>query len=319
MANKPVMFVRHSGDGFLGDQWSQNWLFGNDDTPARIGVHYQDKASFDSSKYTYRPRRIQRFEKAASTPTITVVGFSEKLKGEKYITRTIPNTREIVVMDVDNKNVVHEEEVEEAGRVPELTDQYEDDNQYRIVKTNRVEDWKRVSQENNKLLWDWHSQEAIHDPSKNAIQKARYIRAVYRGDSKPLIQTSLDNHEQELIAEKYIRDKLTKFTLDVPRGGRLENIDVLGTATDDDSSELKTVVASVTSSSGGRWRDHVRAINSYSDRDEVYFFDAKDSRPANLNEEVTYVSLESVFEWMNEDDTRRQRSLHTMLGLRDSV
>ncbi|AXR82302.1 hypothetical protein AArcMg_2306 [Natrarchaeobaculum sulfurireducens] len=223
-----------------------------------------------------------------------------------------------MVMDVGNENVVHIEEVGKAGSIPELTDQYEDDNQYRIVKTTRVEAWKHVSQENNKLLWDWHSQEAIHDPSKNATQKARYIRAVYHGDSKPLIQTSLDSHEQELIAEKYIRDRLTKFTLDVPRGGRLENIDVLGTARDDDSSKLMTVVASVTSSSGDRWRDRVRAINSYSDRDEVYFFDAKDSRPAHLNENVTYVPLEQVFEWMNEDDTRRQRSLHTMLGLRDS-
>jgi len=319
MTKEPVMFVRHSGDGFLGDLWTQNWLFGEENTSPRIGVHYQDKASFDSSRYTHRPRRIQRFEKAASTPTITVVGFSEKPKGEKYITRTIPDTREIVVVDVDNNDMVHVEEVGEEGTIPELTDQYEDDNQYKIFKTTRVEDWKHVSQENNKLLWDWHSQEAIHDPAKNAAEKARYIQAVYHGDSKPLIQTSLDNHEQELIAEKYIRDKLTKFTLDVPRGGRLENIDILGTAKHDDSDELKTVVASVTSSSGGRRRDRIEAVNSYSDRDEVFFFDARDSRPSNLNTSVTYVPLEDVFEWMNEDDTRRQRSLHTMLGLRDPV
>jgi len=82
---------------------------------------------------------------------------------------------------------------------------------------------------------------------------------------------------------------------------------------------LKTVVASVTSSSGGRRRDRIEAVNSYSDRDEVFFFDARDSRPSNLNTSVTYVPLEDVFEWMNEDDTRRQHSLHTMLGLRDPV
>ena len=296
MADEPVMFVRHSGNGFLGDRWSQNWLFGNEDTPPRIGVHYQDKASFNSSKYTNRPRRIRRFEKAASTTTIAVVGFSEKKKGEKYITRTIPDTREIVVMDVGNENVVHVEEVGEAGTAPELTDQYEDDEQYKLIKTLRVEDWKHVSQENNKLLWDWHSQEAVHDPSKNASEKARYIRAVYHGDSKPLIQISLDSQEQELIAEKYIRDKHNSFTLDVPRGGKLENIDVLGTAKDGDSGELKTIVASVTSSTGSRRKDRVGAINSYSDRDEVYFFDAEDSRPANLDEDVTYVPLEYAFE-----------------------
>jgi len=319
MSNEPVMFVRHSGGGFLGDRWAQNWLFGGDNNPPRISIHYQDEASFDSSDYSHRPRRIRRFEKAASTPTIAVVGFSEKASGEKYITRTIPDSREIVVMDIDNEDIVQVEEVKEEGSVPELTDQYKNDGQYRVVKTLRVEDWKSISQENHKLLWDWHSQDALHDPSRNATEKARYIRAVYHGDSKPLIRISLDNHEQELIAEKYLRDLLNDFTLDAPRGGKLENIDVLGTSKDEDTDDLNTVVASVTDSAGSHRIGRIKSINSYSDRDEVYFFDAEDSRPGDLHEDVTYVSLEDVFEWMNEDGTRRQRSLHTMLGLRDST
>ena len=142
---------------------------------------------------------------------------------------------------------------------------------------------------------------------------------MYHGDSKPLIQTSLDSHEQELIAEKYLRDKHNSFTLNVPQDSKLENIDVLGTAKDGDLDKLKTIVASVTSSTGSRQRGRVRAINSHSDRDEVYFFDAEDSRPASLDEDVTHVSLEGVFKWLNKDETRRQRSLHTMLGLRSPV
>jgi hypothetical protein len=319
MSDEPVMFVRHSGGGFLGDRWAQDWLFGGDDNPPRISIHYQDKASFDSSDYSYRPRRIRRFEKAASTPTISVVGFSEKTSGEKYITRTIPGSREIVVMNVDNEDIVQVEEVKEEGSAPDLTAQYEDDGQYRVVKTLQVEEWKCISQENHKLLWDWHSQDALHDPSKNATEKARYIRAVYHEDSKPLITTSLSHHDQELIAEKYLRDKLDDFTLDAPRGGALENIDLLGTVKDESAGGLKTVVASVTSSSGSHRRDRIKTINSLSDRDEVYFFDAEESRPVTLHNDVTYVSLENVFVWMNEDDTRRHRSLHTMLGLRDEV
>lgn len=319
MSDEPVTFVRHSGGGFLGDRWSQDWLFGEVDGQPRIGIHYQDRASFDYSDYTHRPRRIRRFEKAASTPTIAVVGFSKKDSGTKYITRTVPDSREIVVMDIKNESVDHVNEIGKTGSVSELTDEYKDDGQYRIIKTLHVEDWKRVSHENHKLLWDWHSQDALHDPSTNAAEKARYIRAVYHGDSKPLIQISLDNHEQELIAEKYLREKFDDFTLDAPRGGKLENIDVLGTATDKDSGELKDVIASVTASSGNHRRSRIRTINSYSDRDEIFFFDAEDSRPGDLHSDVTYVSLEDVFEWMNEDDTRRQRSLHTMLGLRDST
>jgi hypothetical protein len=319
MSDEPVMFVRHSGGGFLGEGWSQDWLFGEVDGQPRIGIHYQDRASFDSSDYTNRPERIRRFEKAASVPTIVVVGFSEKASGEKYITRTIPGSREIVVMDVDYEGIVQVDDVEEESSVPELTDQYEDNSQYKFVKTLQVEDWKHIFQESHKLLWDWHSQDALHDASKNATEKARYIRAVYHEDSKPLITTSLSHHEQELIAEKYLRDRLDDFTLDAPRGGTLENIDLLGTVKDKSAGRLKTVVASVTSSSGRHRRDRIKTINSLNDRDEVYFFGADESRPGNLLDDVTYVSLENVFEWMNEDDTRRQRSLHTMLALRDEV
>jgi len=85
----------------------------------------------------------------------------------------------------------------------------------------------------------------------------------------------------------------------------------------DDSDEPQTIVASVTSSTGSHRRERVEAINSFSDRDAAYFFAADDSRPSGLDEDVTYVSLREVFDWMNEDGTRRQRSLDTMLGLRD--
>lgn len=317
--DEPVVLVRHSGGGFLGQKWTQDWLFGMEDIPPRIAIHYQDKASFDSSKYTHRPRRIKRFERAASRPTIAVVAFSEQDRGEKYVTRTIPDTREIVVMDIDGKDIVHVETVDEQGSVPRITEEYEDDRRYRIIKTIQVEDWMFVYQENHKLLWDWHTQDAIHEPSKNATQKARYIRAVYYGDSKPLIKESLDNREQELIAEKYLRANLNEFTIDVPRGGRLENIDVLGSTRDERSGELKTVIASITSSSGNRRKSRIQTINSYIDRDEVYFFDAEESRPNDLHEDVEYVSLEHLFQWMNDDETRRQQSLHTMLGLREPI
>jgi hypothetical protein len=113
---------------------------------------------------------------------------------------------------------------------------------------------------------------------------------VYHGDSKPLIKESLDNRDQELIAEKYLRDKFDGFTIDVPRGGRLEDIDVLGTANDEENGEPVTVIASVTSSPGKRRRPRVKTLNSYSDRDKVCFFDAEESRPEGLHEDVEYVS-----------------------------
>ena len=144
--NEPVMFVRHSGGGFLGDRWAQNWLFKDGEGQPRIALHYQDQASFDSSKYSTGSGRIDRFEDAGQELTIAVVAFSEYPNGEKYITGTLPGTREIVVMETDTQNVVEIESAESNGTLSEMTEEYEDKSGYKVIKTLQVEDWKSINQ-----------------------------------------------------------------------------------------------------------------------------------------------------------------------------
>jgi len=315
--DEPVTFVRHSGAGFLGEQWLQDWLFEDDEQQSRIAVHYQSEASFDSSDYSNGGGRVARFSDAGQEPTIAVVAFSEYPSGEKYIAKTLPDTREIVVLDTNTQSIADVKPIESNGSLPEITKEYEGKKGYKIIKTIQVEDWKTIHQENNKLLWDWHSQPALHDPGKKSDKKALYIRSVYYGDDKPLIKEALDHRGQELIAEKHLRENYNNFTLDAPRGGKLENIDILGSA--ESSDGLKTVMASVTSSSGSRRRNRIEAANAYTNRGEVFFFDAEENRPEQLDDNAMYVSLEEVFQWMDENGTRRRRSLKTMLGLRDTI
>lgn len=56
-------------------------------------------------------------------------------------------------------------------------------------------------------------------------------------------------------------------------------------------------------------------INDFVDRDEVYILDAEESRPTDLADDIHYVSVDEVFEWMDTDGTRWQRSLYSMMGL----
>lgn len=318
-ATEPVMFVRHGSKGLLGEKWVQEWLYGENAEDARIAIHYDDFASFDSGKYTHRSSRIKRFEKAAKTPTIAVVAFSEYPAGEKYLTRTKPDTREIAVLNGNTQTIEPVESVEEAGTLPAVTDDYYDKSGVKVVKTIKVEDWVRVRQETHKVLWGWHTPDAIHNPVSNAARKEQYIRAVYHGNSKPLIRDALNPSDEELMAEKYLRAAVPNFRLSAPRGGDLSNIDILGTSHEADSDEMRTVVASVTSSTGDHRRERVETINDFANRDDVYFFDAEGSRPTGLADAVNYVSLDEVFEWMDADGTRRQRALYTMLGLEDPL
>lgn len=318
-SNESVLFVRHSGDGFLGQAWSQEWLFNDGDSQQRIGVHYQDQPSFDSSDYTHGANRISRFNKAGVEPTVVVVGFSKLPKNEKYVSKTIPESQEIVVMDTDHNKIVEVADVTPGKRILEFDEKYREQSQYKIIKTLQVERWKSVHHDTHKPLWDWHGRQTLHDTRKRAAEKKRYIRAVYQGEAKPILPDSLRDREQELLAEKYLRNRLTDFRLEAPRGGRLENIDLLGSTMKEDEGEITKVVASVTSSTGGRRQERVQTINSYSDRTEAYFFDLEGARPSNLDEDITYVSLEEVFDWMNSKGKHRQHSLYTMLGVEDPI
>jgi hypothetical protein len=314
-ADEPVMFLRHGSKGLLGERWVQDWIYGETAENTRISIHYQDIASFASEEYTHRSRRIKRFEKAAQTPTIAVVAFSEYPAGEKYITRTIPDTREIIVLNDNAQTIEHVESVVEAGSLPEVTEEYRNESGFTVVKTIQVEEWETVRQETHKVLWGWHTQDAVHNPANNAAQKEQYIRAVYHGDNKPLIRDALNPREEELMAEKYLRETVPNFRLSAPRGGELRNIDILGTSSDAETGEMRAVLASVTSSTGSHRHERIQTINDFSERDEVYYFDAEGSRPDNLDNAVEFISLDEVFDWMNTDGTRRQRALYTMLGL----
>jgi len=240
--------------------------------------------------------------------TLVVVSFYHLEKEKKYLATVEPDSREVHAVDMETETIVDSEPVEEPrGRREEFEEEYQDE--YSFEKTVKVSSWMLIGYEEHKPLWHWQSRQTIHGPNQDADIKREYVKAVYEGDTIPKDIAVLSNDDQELMAERRLRERLDGFRLGSGRGGGLQYIDILG------STETDRVVASVTYSSYEN--DRIEAVNSFADDSRTYFFARGRERPEDLADDIEYVPLQRVFDWMDTDGTRRQESLHVMLGYQD--
>ncbi|MDL0122391.1 hypothetical protein [Halobacterium salinarum] len=304
-----IRFVRHAGkEGPLSKEAMQTEL--RDGERPGVAIQFDNEPSFDDKKYDSQQYQIRYLNEAAAEPTLFVASFTHYPKREKYIGRS-NGTREILVFDMNEDEIVDRAEVSSSkGEVATFKDQYPDE-RYKFVKFVGVNGWKQVAQESHRPLWHWHSVQTIHGPSSNADVKRKYIRASFFDEPTPRQFEVLSSDDHELMAEHWLRSKLSEFSLDAPRGGTMEAIDILGSAQKE--GELVPIYASVTNSTGGYESSRVEAINSYPQHADRYFIGGG-SKPDGLSSEVTFVSLREVFELMDGDGGRLRHTLDVMLG-----
>lgn len=297
-----LRFARHAGgSGPNKKQWVQEWLFDTN----RIGLHYDNIASFNESRYENGSGSIRRLNRAVDQQTLVVVAFSELKSRTKYLAVVQPDSREVHAIDLDDDSIVDSTEIEESeGEDREFEQRYEDE--YSFEKTVRVSDWMPVTYEERKPLWHWQTPTSLHGVSKDSGVKRDYAKAVFEGGKTPKSVAVLSNDDQEFIAAHWLQNEYEDFRLDAPVGGNLQYIDILG------STESERVVGSVTYASYDKSR--IEDLNSYKNDSIAYYFGRGPDAPDRLAEEVNYVSLGEVFDWMDTEGTRRQRSLHVMLG-----
>jgi len=295
--------VRHAGSGGPNkEEWIQRWLFETN----RVGVHFDPIASFNSDDYDYGATEIDYLNSAASDPVLLVVGFSELPKRKKYITKVEPDSREVHAVNMESEEIVEFINIDSPQRRNQDFESKHGES-CTFEKTIKVNEWIPVSFIERQPLWRWHSQSTIHGPNNSAEVKKEYVNAIYNNEPVPETLESLSSDNQELIAERWLRNHFENFQLDAARGGVLEHIDILG------STDSSRIVASVTSASSYT-EERIKSINEFADETKAFFFGRSNKRPDKLHPNVTYVSLSEVFDWMNTDNTRRQESLRVMLG-----
>jgi len=297
-----LRFVRHAGSGGPNEkEWVQRWLFESN----RIGIHCGNFASFNSNRYENGSKNIEYLNNSVREETLVVASYSNLQLRKKYIGLVEPGSREVHAIDLEDRSVVASRSIEESrGEALEFEERYRDFCEFE--KTVKIAEWMEVGYERFKPLWHWQTRRTLHGVSTDYDIKRQYVEAVFTGGETPKNIAVLTNDDQEYIAAEWLRNLYSSFRLDAPVGGNLQYIDILG------SSEEQRVVGSVTYSSYEESR--VEALNSYVGESEAYFFGKGPNPPEDLAEEAHYVSLDEVFDWMDSENTRRQESLHLLLG-----
>jgi len=290
-----VGYAYHS-KGPMSNREFTDWLQEN----RRVAVHYQNAASVDPSHYSGSGKAaIRRINRYAQGDAL-LVAFYPHIDGKAYVGEVKDELPRILVIDdgevIDTVEIGFEEHLSE--------DEFEYDlDQYCIAKSIQVREWKVAPHEEYMPLWDGTSQGSLHD----SHEKKEYVRELMAGNPFAYTLASLDGNQKELLAEKWLRNHYEDFQLDAPRGGKLQNVDIIG------STQEKTLFAQVTGGVAERARERGQKLADYTgEHSDTYLFAPEDSHP-RLPNGVKFVELESILADL-EESARGRKSLDVMLG-----
>lgn len=294
-ADYDVGYAYHS-KGPMSNREFTNWLQNN----KRVAVHYRNKPCVDPDHYSGNGKAaIKRINKYAKGKALLVI-FYPHIDGEAYVGEVADELPRLLV--VDDGEVIDTIEVGFENHLSEDEFEYDLD-QYTIAKSIKIREWKVATQEENMPLWDGTSQGSLHD----SHAKKGYVRKFIAGNPFAYTLASLDRNDKELLAEKWLRSNYEDFQLDAPRGGKLQNVDIIG------STQEKTIFAQVTGGVKERARERGEKLADYTGRySDVYLFAPDDSQP-QLPEGVEFIELESILQEL-EESNRGRKSLDVMLG-----
>jgi hypothetical protein len=132
----------------------------------------------------------------------------------------------------------------------------------------------------------------------------------HQNEPLPYEPSSLTPTQIEICGEEYLRLIHPSFRRISTLGGQQKDIDVIGFA---DITERETVVAEMTGGSMGDAQDRRDRLNKHvSNAHRLYLFAPKDSRPENLPDAISFVSLEKMFDKLD-NEPRTKQMLQEML------
>jgi len=132
----------------------------------------------------------------------------------------------------------------------------------------------------------------------------------YQGKPLPYQPSSLTPTQVEVCGEEYLRLIHSSFRRISTLGGQQKDVDVIGFA---GLNERETVVAEMTGGStdaAQERRDRLKKHASYAQ--QLYLFAPKDSHPGSVPEPIEFVSLEEMFNELDEE-LRTKCTLQEML------
>lgn len=276
------------------DLWEQGYIL----------LHYENKASFDRSDYSKKPKDIDTFNSAVTSdvPTICLSRIGNNhYNTSKRILGVIPANADRFVVGIPNDRASEYCVIHDLEEAVEREDEFS-----HIYKATKLRDSDQKMLDGSNYFLS-----AYEIPSTTfAYWKPvrRQLRAIMAGeDLPPTLPTSYSTEQIELLCEEFLRFVKPDYVPLMQTGGAVgtHEVDILG------ETETQLILGEVKNTSS-KPDDAFQFLKNISEEQEItsqksvafYLFSRRS--PSNSVESVRHFSLESVLEtlWENRD-TRR--------------
>lgn len=280
----PTVFARHK----LGNGVQQLW------DSKQIAINWGDTPSANPDDYTGRgSTEIGTLNEVASEGAIVGAAYRSVHKNEMLV-GVVPSESKINILFIHEDDIVRSESVDPGGSV-EYPEELPED--CTVHKSVQMRDSVTVTRQEQPLLFD----DGVRPPFWSICEwdgVEDQLRAIVRGELPPYKVGSLTTDQLEIVCEEYLRIVDDSYHRTSAIGGTTSDVDIIGASGDD------LVWAQVTQGATEKVQRKIEKLGDYTDEEaRVIMFAPASSRPATMDENITFIAVEGVFETVNLNKT----------------
>lgn len=271
-------FARHKLGYALEHLWEEQ----------KIAIHWESIPSARSKDYEEgRPAtEISNLNQIAEEGAIVGGSYRHLHKNKMLVGTVEPDSKiELLVIEKESGTILDSVSVE-PGTKADLS--YDRDDVV-IYKCVQMIDAEVVTRQEQPLLFD----DGVRPPFWSVCEWSgaeEQLRAIVRGDLKPYEVGSLTTDQLEIVCEEYLRIVDGEYYRTAEIGGTTSDVDIMGASGDE------LVWAQVTQGGEEKVNSKIKKLGDYTEEDaRVIIFAPEQSRPRDLDDEITFVPVEGVF------------------------
>jgi hypothetical protein len=280
----PTIFARHKLGSGVQSLWDSEQIAINwGDTPSANPDDYQDRGATE----------IGKLNEVASEGAIVGAAYRSVHKS-KMLVGVIPPGSEVDILFIHEDNIVRSESIE-----PNSSIEYPEGlpKECTVHKAVQMKDCITVTRQEQPLLFD----DGVRPPFWSICDwdgGEDQLRAIIRGELPPYDVGSLTTDQLEIVCEEYLRIVDDSYHRTATIGGTTSDVDIIGASGDD------LVWAQVTQGATEKVQRKIKKLGDYTDEEaRVIIFAPANSRPETMDENITFIPVEGVFETINLNET----------------
>lgn len=275
-------FARHKLNHCLQYLWDER----------KIAIHWESIPSARSEDYEggRASTEISNQNQVARDGAIVGSSYRKVHKNRMLVGIVEPGSDiELLVIDEDDSTILDKITIEPGTR----TEVSYDSDEVVIYKCVQLTDVEVVTRQEQPLLFD----DGVRPPFWSICDWSGaedQLRAIVKGDLKPYEVGSLTTDQLEIVCEEYLRIVDNEYHRTAEIGGTTSDVDIIG------ASGEKLVWAQVTQGGESKVQKKIKNLGDYTEEDaRVIIFAPEQSRPDNLEDDITFVPIEGVFATVN--------------------